>query len=440
MSKDNENNNGSVSRRALLGRGSALALGLLVGGSQGLHAEELIPAPAAAPHYLDDAPYAPATPVGIALIGLGEQGREISKALHYVPGANVLYLCDVYTKAIEKAQEDHPKAKPASDYRTVLDDKNVQAVYVATPSHLHKQIVMDALQAGKHVYCEAPLAHTVDDARAIARAAQAVSPKQIFHTGLQQRTNPQHNHVLGFVRTGALASIAQTKSQWHKKTSWRRKAVSDERQNALNWRLQKATSPGLMGEIGIHQVDVNNWFLKALPTSVSGFGAISAWRDGRDVADTVQALLEYPGGIHMAYDATLANSFDGAYELFQGTDAAVLLRDGRAWMFKEADAAELGWEVYAYKEKIGDDTGIALVADATKLLAAGLEPGKNRETDPTKGSLYYASVAFLTGIRNKKPTVCGPKEGFNATVSALKANEAITTGTKIILSPDLFVI
>ena len=142
----------------------------------------------------------------------------------------------------------------------------------------------------------------------------------------------------------------------------------------------------------------------------------------------------------MAYDATLANSFDGAYELFQGTDAAVLLRDGRAWMFKESDAPSLGWEVYAYKEKVGDDTGIALVADATKLLAAGLEPGKNRETDPTKGSLYYASVNFLDGIRSKKPTVSGPIEGYHATVSALKANEAITTGTKITLAPELFVI
>ena len=428
------NDDNTVSRRTLLGRGSALALGLLVGGAQGLHAEELIPT--TFPR-LDAAPDAPAIPVNVAIIGLGDQGREIAKALHYVPGAVVSYLCDTYPKAVEKAQESHAGAKAVSDYRTVLDDKTVQAVYVATPSHQHKPIVLDALAAGKHVYCEVPLAHTVDDARAIARAAQA-APQLIFHSGLQQRTNPQHNHVLGFVRAGALAKIAQSKSQWHKKTSWRRPAPTDARQTALNWRLSKETSPGLMGEIGIHQIDVTNWFLKTLPTTVSGFGAIAAWRDGRDVADTVQAMFEYPDHIHMAYDATLANSFDGAYELFQGTDAAVLLRDGRAWMFKEADAPELGWEVYAYKEKVGDDTGIALVADATKLLAAGLEPGKNRDTDPTKGSLYYASVAFLDGIRSKKPTVCGVQEGFNATVSALKANEAITTGTRLTLPPELW--
>jgi predicted dehydrogenase len=430
-----DNNDAALNRRDLLSRGSLLALGLLVGGSAGLRAEELVPE---ATLLREDEPEVPATPVSVAVIGLGEQGRTILTALTHAPGANIAYVCDSYAGAQPRAKEIAPKAQPVEDYRKVLDDKTVQAVFVATPTHLHRQIVVDALAAGKHVYCEAPLAHTIEDARAIAKAATAAQPKLIFHTGLQQRTNPQHKHVLGFVRTGALATIAQTKATWHKKDSWRRQAPGEERQRALNWRLRKATSPGLMGEIGVHQVDVNNWFLKKLPTAVTGFGGIMAWRDGRDVPDTVQCVLEYPGDVRMAYDATLANSFDGAYELFQGTDSAVLIRDGRAWMFKESDAAELGWEVYAYKEKVGDDTGIALVADATKLLAQGLKPGENRSTDPTKGALYFASTAFLNGIRTGRPTVSGAKEGWEATVTALKANEAVLSGGRIILTPETY--
>lgn len=433
-----------LDRRALLGRGSALALGLLVGGPAGLHAYELqVPTADDAKKNPAVTPKAPepknsAPPVGCAVIGLGEQGRTILGALHYVPGANIVSVCDTYVNSHKRALEAAPKAKATADYRAVLDNKAVQAVWVATPSHQHKQIVLDALAAGKHVYCEAPLASGVADARAIAKAALAVQPKQIFHVGLQQRTNPQHTHVLGFVRTGALANMAQGRSQWHKKTSWRRAAPTDARQAELNWRLQKETSGGLMGEIGIHQVDVANWFLKATPVSVAGFGGIVAWKDGRDVHDTVQCVFEYPGNVHLSYSATLANSFDGAYELFQGTDAAVLLRDGRAWMFKESDAPALGWEVYAYKEKIGDETGIALVADATKLLAEGKEPGKNRETDPTKGALYYACDAFLNGVRENKPTACGPVEGYQATITALKANEAIGGGSKIVLTKEMF--
>src|SRR5581483_10480343 len=103
--------------------------------------------------------------------------------------------------------------------------------------------------------------------------------------------------------------------------------------------------------------------------------------------------------------ATLANSFDESYDLFMGTDAAIVLRGQRAWMFKEPDASQLGWEVFARKDEmvIGDvaagsglqlGTGIALVADATKQLALGKQPGQVG-TDLTRTSLYQAAEGFL---------------------------------------------
>ncbi len=454
----------TLNRRDLLQRSSALALGFLSLGAAGLHAEELQAPPGAAspkpgevppPGQTPAAPPKPGTeggnakkpatpaatnvpPVGIAVIGLGDQGRKHLTSLNHVPGANVRYVCDTYETIHRRALEISPKATAVTDYRKALDDKAVQAVYICTPSHLLKDIVLAALQAGKHVYCEAPLASSVEDARAIATAGKAAAPKLIFHTGLQQRTNPQHNHVMGFVRTGALSKIAHMRSVWNKKESWRKPAATPEREQALNWRLNKETSGGLMGEIGIHQVDVSSWFVKGTPVSVTGFGSIQQWRDGRTVDDTVQCQFEYPNELFLTYNATLANSFEGAYELFQGTNAAIMIRDGRAWMFKEVDAPALGWEVYAYKEKIGDDTGIALVADATKLLAAGKNPSENRETDPTRGALYYAGDHFLTAIRENKPSVCGPDEGWQATLTALKAHEAATTGAKIALTKEMF--
>jgi predicted dehydrogenase len=422
-----------ISRRDLLGRGSALALALLMGSASGLRAEELV---------ADDDPAQaapPAAPVNVAVIGLGDQGRALLTSLSYVAGANVLYICDNYTGIHKRAQEAAPKATAEVDYKKVLADPKVQAVFVATASHQHKQIVLDAIAAGKHVFCEAPLASSVEDAKAIASAAKAAEPKVVFHAGLQYRTNPQHHHVLKFIQTGALAKVAQGKACWHKKTSWRRTAPTDERQNALNWRLRKETSSGLCGELGIHQMDIASWYFNARPTAVSGFGGILAWQDGRTVPDTVQAIVEYPNNLRLAYDATLANSYDGTYELFQGTDAAVLLRDQRAWMFKEADATALGWEVYAYKEKIGDDTGIALVADATKLLADGKEPGKNRDTDPRKTATYFACESFLNAVRAGKANPdANYQVGYDATVVAVKANEAVLAGTRIPLTPEMF--
>jgi predicted dehydrogenase len=270
----------------------------------------------------------------------------------------------------------------------------------------------------------------MEDARVIARAAVAAKG-QIFHSGLQQRTNPQHLHVEKFIRTGALGKIIQGNGHWHRRTSWKRAASNGAREKELNWRLQADITPGLMGEIGIHQLDVAQWFLKKLPESVTGFGGVLGWEDGRTVNDTVQCVVSFPGNRQFMYDATLVNSFNGTGETFLGSDAAVLLREHRAWMFKEADAAALGWEVYAYREKIGDDTGIALVADATKILAAGKQPGENRDVDPTRTAFVCAAEAFLEAIRNKTESACDALTGYQATVIALKAHEATVRGTTI---------
>ncbi len=417
-----------LGRRHIIGAGSLLAMGLLMG-DRPVYAEEFV-----GPKPTDGANV---TPVGCAVIGLGVHGRDILTALSHTPGADVKMVCDNYERAHNRALEIFPNAKAVIDAKEVFDDKSVQAVWIATPPHHHKDLVIAALQAGKHVYCEAPLAHTIDDAREIAKAAIGAKG-QIFHSGLQQRTNPQHLHVEKFIRTGALGKITQGRGHWHRRTSWKRGAATDERQKALNWRLQPDITPGLMGEVGIHQIDVATWFLKKLPTKVTGFGGVLGWTDGREVHDTVQCVVSYPGNRNFVYDATLTNSFNANSELFQGTDAAVLLRDHRAWMFKEADSAALGWEVYAYREKIGDDTGIALVADATKILAQGKQPGENRDVDPTRTALVTAAEAFLYAIRTKTESACDALTGFQATVIALKAHEATVNGTAITFDPAWF--
>ena len=112
-------------------------------------------------------------------------------------------------------------------------------------------------------------------------------------------------------------------------------------------------------------------------------------------------------------------------------------------MIKESDAPQIGWEVYAYKEQVGvpgaTQTGIGLIADATKLLAQGREPkdvGPGGEKG--KDALYYAVESFIQCAREGKPSECGAAEGLQATVVAIKANEAITTGQKITFQPEWF--
>ncbi len=396
-------------------------------------------------------------PVKVGVIGLGAQGQEIVRSLKRMgTGAPVVALCDTFTKAsfVKKSTDllENPSVMFESDYRKLLDDKNIQAVVIATPSHKHKQIALDALQAGKHVYLEMPLASNLEEAKAIAQAGLAA--KTVFHPGLQMRSNMQYHHVLHFVNgKEAVGQITMVRSQFHQKTSWKRAWPTDERQAELNWRLKQETSLGLLGEVGIHSLDVANWFLHDLPVAISGQGRIAVYKeDGRDIQDVVQVTVEYDhkefGHVRMIYDATLTNSFDGQYDAFYGTNSAVQMRDQRAWMFKESDALSLGWETFARKDvysigkpengsglKMGE--GIALVADASKQIAAGKQPGAVG-TDVSKTSLYQSLDNFLDVVRGAVKPWVGALEGYQATVMAAKANEACLKNTRLELSKDMF--
>lgn len=394
-----------------------------------------------------DAPKGP--PVTCAVIGASLQGREILTSLAKMGAfAPVAYVCDTYASPgfDKRWKAIVPASKYTANYKQVLDDKSVEAVFIATPSHKHKQIALDALAAGKHVYCEAPLATDLGEAREIARAAK--DAKTNFQSGLTQRCNMQHKHVLKFVRGGDLGNLASGRAQWNKRTSWRFSWQDPEREKELNWRLVNETSSGLIGEIGIHPIDTATWFFKALPIAVTGSGGIQEYNDGRTVFDTVNCTLEYPKHLAYSYSSTLSSGFDEAYELFLGSACAIELRDLRAWMFKESDSPVLGWEVFARKDDMvfGDvasgtglrvASGIALVADATKQLALGKQPGAVG-TDLTTTALYQAISDFLDSIRtNTKPAV-GPEEGYQATVISHKANEAVVTGSRIVFQKEWF--
>jgi len=266
----------------------------------------------------------------------------------------------------------------------------------------------------------------------------AVAEKQIFQIGQQLRASPLRKHVNTFAKMGAMGDVVEARAQWHKRESWKRAAPTREREAELNWKISSKTSAGLIGEVGVHQVDLVTWYSGAPPVSVTGFGGCLAWKDGRDMADTIQCVFEYPNGSRLLYDATLGNSFDGAYELIQGTQSAILMRGPHAWMVREADSTMLGWEVYARKEKIGDESGIVLLADSTKLLEEGKEPGKDAVVDATKDDLYYAIDEFLRNVRSGGKSSCGPLEGFKAAVVAIKANEAVTSGSKVVYQKEWF--
>src|SRR5262249_18456650 len=154
---------------------------------------------------------------------------------------------------------------------------------------------------------------------------------------------------------------------------------------------------------GIHLLDASSWFLNTQPTGVTGFGSLHLWEDGRNVPDTIQTVFDYPQGVRWVFDCTLANSFDSSYEVYLVSDAAIMFRDAKAWMFKEVDAPLLGWEVYAKKDTFYEETGIALVANATKLSP---QTDKTGEESPYASTpLHYALEAFCSNVNEVSAAV-----------------------------------
>jgi predicted dehydrogenase len=385
------------------------------------------------PEFTSAAPRRDGDPLRIGVIGTGRQGRMILRELQKFESAKTVAYCDIDDRRLRSAARSAPpEAKAYEDYGALLDDANVQAVIIATPTHVHREPSIAALQAGKHVYCEAPLASTIEDCTAIADAARNAGAR--FQTGLQARSNPIYKLARTFYRSDALLDLVAMRAQHDEKQTWRSPARDPQREKLLNWRLDPDVSIGLPGEFGTHQFDVINWYLGKYPTEVRGTGDVLYHRDGRTIPDTIQCNLAYPNNVHLQYQATLANSFEGTYEVFYGSNSAIKLAWTAGWMFKEADAPTQGWEVYANRQQFHNDEGITLIADATKLAAQGrLQEGVGLPNPP----VYYSLTDFINSVTQDEPVVCSAGEGLRATVAGICAHQAVATRTRVAISEDI---
>lgn len=385
------------------------------------------------PSLLPAAPVRRGAPLNIALVGAGRQGSAALVEIAKLDAAKIVAVCDTDQARADRAARRTQGVATYTNLAEMLDKaKDINGVVIATPTHEHRAPVEACLAAGKHVYCETPLAHTRDDVLAIHKAASAA--KTIFASALEGRSNPIYKLSRGFYRSDSVRDLISMRAQSHQKTSWRVPAADPAREASLNWRLDKSVSTGLAGELGVHQFDVFHWFKNDYPASVRGTGSIRFYKDGREVHDTVHADLSFADGVLLSWDATLANSFQGKHEIFCGSNAAIKLAWTAGWMFKEADAPQQGWEVYANRQQFHNDEGITLIADATKLASQGkLKEGVGLPNPP----LYYALSDFLKSISDAQPPAASAADGARATLVALAAHQALTTGKEVTIDPAM---
>jgi myo-inositol 2-dehydrogenase / D-chiro-inositol 1-dehydrogenase len=235
---------------------------------------------------------------GTALIGVGNRGSYLLTAVMDQPNARVVALCDNKPDRLDSAASAASRDNPAttSDWRKILDRKDVDAVFIATPPYLHPEMAIAALKAGKHVYCEKPIGITADSVRELVQVAKATN--RVFQAGQQMRSMRQLGEAVRKIREGAIGDVLFVKAQRHAS------ADLDHKGSSADWYFNVKKSGGYLIEQSVHNLDACNWAIGSHPVRAAGFGGIGLYKNdppGRDIMDHSSITYEYPSGAKLSF-------------------------------------------------------------------------------------------------------------------------------------------
>ena len=407
------------------------------------------------------------TQVKYGFIGPGSRGyRLLERHLKNIDAGECVAICDIYEPNLQQAIElFEGKPKPYTDYRKLLEDPNVEAVFITVPLYMHYPVMKAALEAGKHVFCEKSLVFTPAEVHGL-REVHAANPNLTVQVGLQRRYSEFYRAAKKLVDDGAIGEITHIHAQWQRNTSWRRKAPP-EMEDQFNWRLYRRYSGGLCAELMSHQVDVADWFFGSHPVSVMGVGGIDYWKDGRDIYDNIQLVFEYPDAKKLQYSSITTNRHlpgrripgDGCREVVLGVDGAI-----ETTLIPYGDGM---WYIDPMKEKMGEQQagGEAWKAGATvgtDTLAQGeglpIVPGLQDTADMgfiakemefakrwmyRKGILspteardpeYVELESFLLDVRDGGKPAADINVGLQDSIAVILANLCMDEGRKVYFS------
>ncbi len=248
----------------------------------------------------------------IGIIGPGSRGQHLMSFLVQNPKVEITAICDVYKPSIDAALKMAPKAKVYTDYQKLLDDKNVDAVIISTPLNLHYEMAVDAFDADKHVFCEKAIAYSMDETHKIYKKYK--QSEKVFFVGQQRMFDPRYIHAMEMVHSGEFGEISGIRSFWHRNNDWRRPVPAGATDKQINWRLYRDCSKGTMTELACHQLQIGTWAMREIPEKVMGHGALTFWKEKREVWDNVSCIYVFENGVKMNYDSVLSNKFYGLEE------------------------------------------------------------------------------------------------------------------------------
>lgn len=356
--------------------------------------------------------------INIAMIGCGDRGKGLLSVIKSMPAKyKIIAYCDLLDFRLKEAEKFVPAdAKAIKDYRVILDDKTIDAVFIATPLSEHFKIANDAVLAGKHVYVEKTMTYHIEEALELRKLVRH-HPKQVFQVGYQYRYSPLYFKVKEMIQSGYLGKVSQIDCRWDRNGNWRRTVSDPSLERKINWRMYKEYSGGLAAELLSHQIDFINWAFETQPDEIIGSGGIDIFKDGRETYDNVQAILRYKEkGMIGNFGATCGNAHDGYLFKIKGTKGSVSLLTNTGLFYPEENA----------KKELGIVDG---VTGASKI-AVNTDGGIPILNAPTIDGTNYALEEFYKSITTKKEPASNINTGTQAAICVAMCNEAIYSGNK----------
>ncbi len=260
--------------------------------------------------------------VHVAVIGIRSRGRDHYRALSKIPNVKIVTLCDIDQRLLPGAVAEVEKLtghKPstATEYRKVLEDPDIDAVSIATPNHWHALQTIWACQAGKDVYVEKPVSHTILEGRKMVEAARKY--KRVVQTGTQARSSIPTVQAIQFLNEGGLGDIYMAKGLCLKPRGSIGRVKDSDIPEGVNWDTFLGPAPyrpynenrfhykwhwfwdtgnGDFGNQGIHQADIGRWVLNKLthPVRIQGFSNFFVWDSDQETPNIQHLEFEYEDG------------------------------------------------------------------------------------------------------------------------------------------------
>lgn len=400
--------------------------------------------------------------VNIALIGTGGMGIQDAITALEVPGVRLVAVCDLYDGRFAEAKSRWGKDLFATrNYKEILARSDVDAVIIATPDHWHKQISVDALNAGKHVYCEKPMVHSVAEGPEVI-AAQKKSGK-VFLVGSQGVSSLGNEKAKELLKDGAIGKLNYAEGFWARHSpigAWQYPIPADaspatvdweryisnttkrpfDAMRFFRWRNYRDYGTGMSGDLFVHLFSSLHFIADSLgPNQIYAAGGLRYWKDGREVPDVMLGTFDYPETTtHAPFNLSLRCNF------VDGTSGTTYLK-----LVGSEGSMDVTWETVTLKRNKSFASDDPFYIE--QMRRAGQPVSERKRILPPesytfeaekgyKGGPYDHFVNFFTAIRTGGKVKEDAVFGYRAAAPALLCNDSYYQKKPIAWNPEKMVL